>query len=77
MTFTIEKNVPMPKGRTTAKYPYAQMEVGDSFLIPCSGDAVATVLKRMKTSKFVAGKRLGIKLSVATDNGGVRVWRAA
>jgi hypothetical protein len=27
--FKIEKNVPMPKGR--AKYPWNEMEIGDSF----------------------------------------------
>jgi hypothetical protein len=68
---TIDKNIPMPEwlmGRN-AKYPFAHMEVGDSFFIPgktayAIGGAVHNASKRTKY-KFVS----------RTMDGGARVWR--
>ena len=34
MTFVIEKNVPLPEKNIRWKYPFDQMEVGDSFAVP-------------------------------------------
>ena len=33
---TIEKGIPMPEQKRHAKYPWDQLEVGDSFFIPNS-----------------------------------------
>ena len=33
MSYVIEKNVPFPR-RDIAKYPFPDMEIGDSFVIP-------------------------------------------
>lgn len=30
----IEKGIPMPTGTKLPKYPWAEMEVGDSFVVP-------------------------------------------
>lgn len=81
MPFQIEKNVPMPerggahRGRPSkyhpTKYPWAEMEVGDSFFSPSDGAAPAT----MRDSASRAGKRLGRRFAVHLAEGGVRVWR--
>ena len=33
MGYKIEKNVPMPTGMKLTKYPWKEMEVGDSFVV--------------------------------------------
>lgn len=73
MTYEIEKDVPVPSPATGSglKYPFVQMAVGDSFFVPG------------KTSRVFGGiagsyaKRLGIKVTMRTMDGGVRVWRTA
>jgi len=73
MKVEIEKNVPVPEwcGRSKAKYPWATMEVGDSFLshvskITCLG-----------TVKAMAERKTGRKFIARTTPEGVRVWRVA
>jgi hypothetical protein len=76
--YEIEKGIPLPTNTRNSKYPYKDMQVGDSFLIPSHPDDAADLLKRMRNSMFAAGKRHGIKLTAAIDDeGGVRVWRKA
>lgn len=67
--YAIEKNIPMPVGR--GNYPFASMQVGDSFFVP-----------RMKAQTLSAAacgyqKKLNMKYTVRTVDGGVRVWRIA
>lgn len=67
----IEKGIEMPDrplGKPP-KYPWREMEVGDSFFVP-----------NMNTADFgggasTAGKRLGKKFSCRREGNGVRVWR--
>lgn len=69
----IEKNIEIPrrcansKGRPF-KYPFNEMEVGDSFL---------TGEPRSRISGAIGGyrKRHGCKFAARTVEGGVRVWR--
>jgi hypothetical protein len=68
-TVKIEKGVPMPGlgvGRSR-KYPWREMEVGDSFVIQKSAYAQAQL----------ASKRTGFKFSVRKVDGAYRVWRIA
>lgn len=37
----IEKGVPPPKGATTNKYPFGEMDVGDSIVVPSSDGTAA------------------------------------
>lgn len=70
----IDKNVPIPtKADRTTKYPWADMEIGDSFFVPkankntiASTSAAASVKYRhsYKTVEVVQGRTKG-----------VRVWR--
>lgn len=80
--FTIETNIPLP-ARTnptvgaSAKYPLADMLVGDSFLYPC---APATLADRRRLSSALASharRYKGVKFSMRTVDGGLRVWRVA
>ena len=77
MTIEIEKGVPLPKrsrgpGRPrSGKYPFQQMEVGDSFLISnVASNSVACISGRW-------AKRTGFKFSQRKVEGGYRVWRVA
>ncbi len=72
--FVIEKNVPIPlKGNVRRKYPFAQMEVGDSIFV--AGDAAKT--ENISCSANAYGKRNGAKFSARCVEGGVRIWRIA
>lgn len=60
---TIEKDVPLP-----AKYPFAAMEVGDSFTTN-NHTAVAAA------SSY--GRRNGMKFASRKNGSGYRIWRVA
>lgn len=85
MAFTIESGVPMTsgkRGRKPTEFPLADMNVGDSFLIPCdTADKKAVDSWRRKL--LVAKKRFaeqfdadGIKFQTGIADGGLRVWRS-
>jgi hypothetical protein len=71
----IDKNVPIPKGRHNAKYPWKELEVGDSFFIPGKDAKSTSGIKR--SAKNSAG--IDILTRAVTENGvnGMRVWRFA
>jgi len=52
-------------------YPYEEMEVGDSFVVPV--EARAKVLN----ANYRAGKRLGRVFIARTEGDNIRVWRQA
>lgn len=63
--FEIEKNVPM---RGTCKYPWKEMEVGDSFVAS----------KHEAPGMYSAAAYQGIRIAVRSiGDGKVRVWRIA
>lgn len=68
MDFKIEKGLPIEKWNRESKYPFREMEVGDSFVAPES--------LRFKASQY--GKNLGMKFSTRKlPDGTVRIWRIA
>lgn len=77
--YEIQKGLPVPKpnrggpgtGRP-AKYPFRQMEVGDSFLIPLrpNGDYMG-----LGTTVSYATKQTGFKFTTRREPTGTRVWR--
>jgi len=78
MSFTIEQDVPTPAGRS--KYPFQEMEVGDSFFVPLEDETLAK--RRAQSVRAQAGrfgKINGVKFSIRTldEDGqvGVRCWR--
>lgn len=67
-TFKIEKNVPQP---SRSKYPFMDMEIGDSFLVPVGkGPTLRSMGSRL-------GKETGRRFTVRVMGDGARVWRVA
>ena len=78
----IEQGIPMPPPRKSGggggnqKYPWGEMQVGDSFFVPKPpGMTLAQLQIRVNGSSSPAGKRLGMSYTVRQVEGGVRVWR--
>lgn len=73
----IEKDIPLPQRQRNDRYPWAQMDVGDSFAVPSAGPNG----KRLHAAASKAAQVLSIKLTcrTLTENGVrvVRVWRIA
>lgn len=75
--FKIETNVPMPVGSTSSharKYPFGEMKVGDSLMVPCSQE------RRQKTQNSVIGSAMRfkpMKFITRQIEDGVRIWRIA
>jgi len=67
----ISKHIPLPKTRVMKKYPYREMEIGDSFYVE------GVSLQVICNSNWRYGKKLGMKFIASKDKEGVRVWRAA
>ncbi len=79
MDFIIEKGLPMPaaaRHRRISKYPFAQLEVGDSFLVPDTPQSKAE--NRANSATNVANQRLAPKhFGARRVTEGVRIWRVA
>jgi hypothetical protein len=67
----ISKTLPIPmRSGAGINYPWAEMAIGDSALIPMSRNTVKISLWRFT-------KRHGWKFTTRAEPGGVRVWRTA
>lgn len=81
MTFKIESGVPMTVSgrgrRSSVEFPLHQMDVGDSFLIPCDPKNKKE-LDSWRRKLLAQKKRMnGGKWATAVVSGGLRVWRTA
>lgn len=69
--YKIEKGVPIAKvggiGQNGSKYPFAEMDVGDSFAGP----------KLVRPAAFAYAKEHHVTFKTRTEGDGVRVWRIA
>lgn len=88
MKYQIEKGVPLanvtgphgqtgprsPAGRTAACVPLADMEAGDSVLIPAHAEGHK---EQVRTLLTYHAKKLGIRIKTRTceQSKGLRVWR--
>ena len=74
MGVQVNQGVPMPPNKRPQKqdkWPWTELEVGDSFLMEgAKGNAAYTIT-------YHASRRLGRKFSVRQVDGGYRVWRIA
>lgn len=77
--FPIRKGVPLPhsSGNTTKqeRYPWREMDVGDSFVVPFRGGDVAKQQASVATVAKHASKRHGHKYTTRRLEGGIGVWR--
>jgi len=66
-----ESGYAIPAARVVYAYPYEDMEIGDSFVVP--------VLARAKVlnANYRAGKRLQRVFIARTEGETIRVWRQA
>lgn len=70
--FKVEKNIPVPERRKRkgASYPFAGMEVGDSFA--CEQGDYARVQAAMRTYSYHHGST---KFVIRRTDNGFRCWR--
>lgn len=81
MSIAIESGVKIPefvdgRGRKE-KYPFSELEVGDSFFVPDSTFESETALKRLRSTVSSANSRFKgeRKFIVRGEDDGARVWR--
>ncbi len=81
--FKVESGIDVPPLTHETKYPWSEMQPGDSFFIPSQGKKNQ---RSVQTSAIATAKRWGVKNSGETfisrtveENGesGVRIWRVA
>ena len=72
----VDKNIPVPSvKRPKHKYPFDDMEPGDSFFIPTESiETTNIVLTRLRSAIAQRGLRGLGKYSVYRVDGGVRIW---
>ncbi|MBL4753604.1 MAG: hypothetical protein JKY52_08450 [Flavobacteriales bacterium] len=85
--YTIDKNIPIPdfttgthkrKGTFTAKYPFVEMEIGDSiFFERTDKEHILRLCKGANAAYTYASNRLGWNFMSRCVPGGFRVWRVA
>ena len=68
-SIAVEKDVAAPKPRVVYDYPYEEMEVGDSFVVPVEAR------QKVLNANYRASRRLGWRFSTRTEGEQVRVWR--
>lgn len=79
MKIEIEKGIPIPM---VSKYPFAEMEVGDSFFLTdkqCKNDIIiarSTIYNTVRAYKRKSHTP-SFKVKAKAMNGGLRVWRTA
>ena len=67
--FTLERGLDIPERKTGPKYPYDQLELGDSFYLE-GGD-----LSKLCNANYREWRRTGKKYTARKVENGVRVWR--
>lgn len=65
----LDKDVPLPEARK--RYPYREMEVGDSFFVEGGG------IQNICNQNYRTGKKLGKSFIARKEDNGVRVWRVS
>ncbi len=73
----IEKNIPIPKKYCLTKYPFQEMEIGDSFFVECDTKEGRKTMCTINSSKTNYIKRFDPEkmFLMRLVEGGIRVWR--
>ena len=75
----IDKNIPIPPAGHSGKrsfYPFRELEIGDSFLVPYNSEKPYATQTRL-TTRAAYHERYGFKYTTRRTPEGVRVWRVA
>lgn len=79
--YQIEKGIPLPpRSRSSgySKYPFADMQLGDSFVISLNpGESIDQLRFRANSALAKARKTTNAQFSSRTVDGGIRIWRTA
>ena len=67
----IQRGGDVPKPRVVYSYPYASMEVGDSFVVPKESR------QKVANATYRASKRLGYKFTSKSEGEFLRIWRVS
>ena len=76
--YKIEKGIQLPDrafGFGQRKYPFAEMEPGDSFFVPCEDDKKKRTALRNSIMGSCRRKKGWGKFATRNVKGGIRVWR--
>jgi hypothetical protein len=75
VTFKITKAKDLPPPQKRTKYPWDQLEVGDSFFVPCAPEKMPV----LATSLTASGNRRvkDYRITTRREKDGIRVWRIA
>lgn len=66
----VDSGVPLPSAKQ--KYPYAELQVGDSFVVSGRG------LQVMCNANYRYGKKLGcVYTAKRLEDGSIRIWRVS
>ena len=74
----IQKNVTIPEVHSKVKYPWPEMEVGDSVLIQAEkGEKLYNLKRRVGPAARYYGQKTGKRFKTLIEHGsnGVRIWR--
>jgi hypothetical protein len=79
--FKIEKGIPIPEPHKRngykSKYPFSQLEPGDSFLVPTNKEQTHNVRNRVSAASHHYAAKHGWKFSIRVMVDGIRVWRTS
>lgn len=72
--FKIEKGVPIPPRKIQSKYPWDQMDIGDSFFVPSTS---GYKLSKIQSNAYAYGIKITPKRKfvIRTLEKGFRIWR--
>ena len=78
--FAVERGIPMPTKGNRTKYPFSELEVGDSFAVPIPmGTDPGAQAAAIRSSAYSWSKKNSSRFAVRlVDNkAAARVWRVA
>ncbi len=68
---TIDKNIPLP---SLSRYPFLDMEIGDSFF---AAESIEKIVGSWTYQKRRYGRKFSCRATNENGNDGFRVWRVA
>lgn len=73
--YEIEGDIPVPK--PAHKYPFNNLTVGQSFMVPYEDEERTLISNRVCTAARSAARTHTMKFTTRRTNIGVRVWRVS